>query len=98
MAIFRDPIAMCLQTAGFQTVSAANGKEALDRLAQASADLVLLDVAMPVMDGLTCLAAMKADARLKSIPVILLTALAEKQYVLKAAQLGVKDYLLKSRF
>jgi DNA-binding response OmpR family regulator len=53
---------------------------------------------MPVMDGLTCLRAMRANAALVNVPVILLTAMSEKRHVLEAANLGVKDYLLKSRF
>src|SRR5687768_10261792 len=97
-AIVRDPIAMCLQAAGFDTAVASNGEEALASMAECPPDLVLLDIAMPVLDGLSCLTAMRAEARFDSIPVILLTARTEKQYVVHAAQLGVTDYLLKSRF
>ena len=98
MPIFRDPIAAALRLAGYQTTAASNGLEALATARANRPDLVLLDLAMPVMDGLTCLRAIRADAALVNVPVILLTAMSEKRQVLEAAKLGVKDYLLKSRF
>ncbi|MEZ0266602.1 MAG: HDOD domain-containing protein, partial [Phycisphaerae bacterium] len=98
MPIFRDPIAAALRLAGHQTAAASNGLEALATARASRPDLILLDLAMPVMDGLTCLRAIRADAALVGVPVILLTAMSEKRHVLEAAKLGVKDYLLKSRF
>ena len=98
MPIFRDPIAAALRLAGYQTTAASNGLEALAAARANRPDLILLDLAMPVMDGLTCLRAIRADAALANVPVILLTAMSEKRHVLDAAELGVKDYLLKSRF
>ncbi|MCH9023194.1 MAG: HDOD domain-containing protein, partial [Planctomycetes bacterium] len=98
MAVFREPIAASLKIAGYETQCAENGKEALDVARKTQPDLVLLDVAMPVMDGLEYLAACSNDPKLKNIPVILLTAVSEKDYILKAARFGVKNYLLKSQF
>ncbi|MDB5319493.1 MAG: Metal-dependent phosphohydrolase, subdomain [Phycisphaerales bacterium] len=96
--IFRDPIAATLRLAGYQTTAASNGLEALATARANRPDLILLDLAMPVMDGLTCLRALRANAALVNVPVILLTAMSEKRHVLEAAKLGVTDYLLKSRF
>lgn len=98
MPIFRDPIAAALRLAGYQTTAASNGLEALATARANRPDLILLDLAMPVMDGLTCLRALRADAALMNVPVIMLTAMSEKRQVLEAGKLGVKDYLLKSRF
>jgi CheY-like chemotaxis protein/HD-like signal output (HDOD) protein len=98
MAIFRDPIAASLRLAGYLTLVAADGEEALEVARAKRPDLVLLDIAMPRMDGLTFLRHLRADPNLKATRVILLTAISEKQYVLKAAALGVGEYLLKSRF
>ncbi len=98
MAIFRDPIAASLRLAGYETMAAPNGKDALALIARQRPDLVLLDLAMPVMDGMTMLAALRRTPGGAKIPVILLTAAAEKRLVLQAAHLGVGDYLLKSRF
>lgn len=98
MPAFREPIAACLQANGYRVQSASNGKEALEIVRVKLPDLVLLDVGMPVMDGLAFLEAIGADPKTRELPVILLTAIAEKASILRAAKLGVRDYLLKSRF
>ncbi|MEE9129324.1 MAG: HDOD domain-containing protein [Phycisphaerales bacterium] len=98
MAVFREPIAAALRAKGYETICASDGREALGIVKTGQPDLVLLDVAMPIMDGLEFLKALNADATIPRPPVILLTAVAEKSYVLQAAQLGVNDYLLKSQF
>ncbi|MDB5303511.1 MAG: response regulator transcription factor [Phycisphaerales bacterium] len=98
MAIFRDPIAASLRMAGYETCCAADGREGLSMLKSQRPDLVLLDVAMPVMDGLTFLKSMRRESQVATTPVIILTAMADKKCVMEAAGLGVRDYLLKSRF
>lgn len=74
---------------------AANGEEGLAAVAREKPDLVLLDVTMPVMDGVTMLTKLKEDAELKKIPVIMLTAESGRDNVLHIARLGVRDYLVK---
>lgn len=74
---------------------AANGVEGLAVAAKENPDLILLDVTMPVMDGVEMLTKLKADAALKSIPVIMLTAEGGRDNVLKIAKIGVRDYLVK---
>ena len=98
MAVFREPIARALRAEGYETLCAENGEQALRMLRQHGADLVLLDVAMPVMDGLGFLAAIRHEDRFDDLPVLLLTAVAERDYVIKAAKYGAREYLLKSRF
>jgi len=98
MAIFRDPIAISLRAAGFGAVCATNGKEALEILKSQRPDLVLLDLGMPVMDGFGFLKAMRAEPESLHVPVICLTAQADRQRVVDAVALGAKDYILKSRF
>ena len=98
MAIFRDPIAACLKQAGFKTHTASNGREALVVLRSTRVDLILLDLAMPVMDGLEMLRQVRSDPTLARVPVIVLTAVMDKPRILQAATLGVQDYMLKSRF
>ena len=58
-------------------------------------DLILLDVTMPVMDGVEMLTKLKSDPALKGIPVIMLTAEGGRDNVLKIAKIGVRDYLVK---
>ena len=76
-------------------VEAANGEEGLVVAAREKPDLIILDVTMPVMDGVTMLTRLKADDALKAIPVIMLTAESGRENVLHIAKLGVRDYLVK---
>ena len=68
---------VALEDAGYEVVTAANGRQGLDCLAKARADLVLLDMMMPVMNGPAMLAAMAADPELAGTPVIILSSLPE---------------------
>jgi two-component system cell cycle response regulator len=74
---------------------AGNGEEGLAAAAREKPDLIILDVTMPVMDGVTMLTKLKEDEALKSIPVIMLTAESGRENVLHIAKLGVRDYLVK---
>lgn len=97
-AIFREPIAACLRGNGYETICANDGAEALDLIRRRKPALVLLDVAMPNVDGLEALRRWRDDVSMPRCPVILLTAVAERDYVIRARELGVHNYLLKSRF
>ncbi|MBI5764809.1 MAG: HDOD domain-containing protein [Planctomycetes bacterium] len=98
MAILREPIAATLRLKGFKTLTAANGQEALQIAQAQKPDLILLDVAMPVMDGLTCLNELRHRPETATIPVIMLTAMSEREVVLKASQSGIAGFLLKTNF
>jgi len=74
---------------------AANGAEGLTVAASVKPDVIILDYTMPIMDGGEMLTKLKADPVLKSIPVVMLTAEAGKDTVLKIAKLGVRDYVIK---
>ena len=74
---------------------AANGEEGLAAAAKEKPDLIILDVTMPVMDGVTMLTKLKENPDLKAIPVIMLTAESGRDNVLQIAKLGVRDYLVK---
>ena len=84
-----------LQRQGYGVDEARHGSEALDRVATEDFDLVLLDVMMPVMDGFEVLARMKADRRMRSIPVLVISALDEIDSVVRAIEMGAEDYLVK---
>ena len=62
-----------LEFSGFDVVQAANGMEALERAAEATPDIILMDLSLPVMDGWEATRRLKADARTASIPVVALT-------------------------
>jgi CheY-like chemotaxis protein len=65
-----------LEDEGYRLIHAANGREAIAVIEQGQPDLVLLDLMMPIMDGRETLAAIRADARLSSLPVMLMSAAA----------------------
>jgi two-component system cell cycle response regulator len=76
-------------------LEAGNGVEGLAVAAKENPALILLDVTMPVMDGVEMLTKLKSDPALKAIPVIMLTAEGGREHVLKIAKIGVRDYLVK---
>lgn len=72
-----------------------NGLDALDRLAGAQHSLVLLDVKMPLMNGVETLRAIRGHARTANLPVIVMTGSTEEQVVHEVMSLGVSDYVIK---
>jgi DNA-binding NarL/FixJ family response regulator len=84
-----------LENLGFVTETAANGREALERVAAAPPDLVLLDVMMPEMDGITALRIIKSDPETKLIPVVLMTALNALEDRVRGIEAGADDFLSK---
>ena len=97
----RGALVKLLQREGYQTRAASNGREALEGL-EADAghppDLVLLDIAMPEVDGLDVLESLNRDARWKGLPVIMLTGEHDYHCIRRAEQLGAKQYLIKATF
>ncbi len=75
---FRTELVEALQKSGFAVVSAGDGREALEYLrGDNTPALVLLDMMMPLMNGWSLFEAVKQDPRLASVPIVLLTAVAE---------------------
>src|SRR5262249_27771782 len=75
--------------------TARDGEEAIARLTTSAFDLVLLDVMMPKVDGFQVLAWLKDQARLRDLPVIMISALTEMNSMARCIELGAVDYLLK---
>ncbi len=84
-----------LERMGHTVVTAANGYEALAELRARPFDLVLLDIMMPEMNGYEVLAQIKADADLRHLPVIVVSALDDMESVVKCIELGAEDHLFK---
>ncbi len=80
---------------GHRAATAANGRVALDMLHAAPYDLVLLDIEMPEMDGFAVLEELKADARLRDLPVIVTSSMEGLDNVVRCIDLGAEDYLRK---
>ena len=75
--------------------TAADGRQALELLNCRPFDLVLLDIMMPNVNGYEVLTAMKANERLRHIPVIMISAVDEIDSVVRCIELGAEDYLPK---
>jgi len=84
-----------LERAGYTVVTANDGKEALQKVADENPDLVVLDVMMPYMDGFEVLQNLRRSPATRDIPVIMLTAKAQDADVFKGWQSGVDCYLTK---
>lgn len=91
----RDLLSRRLQRQGHKIVMAENGKQALEQLQSQPFDLILLDVMMPEMNGYQVLEHLKADAALRHIPVIMISALDDIDSVVRCIELGAEDYLFK---
>ncbi len=85
-----------LNREGYKNLTTAtNGREALECLTAQQFDLVLLDVMMPDMNGYEVLAHVKANASLRDVPIIMISALDETESVIRCIELGAEDYLNK---
>jgi CheY-like chemotaxis protein len=80
---------------GVEPVEAENGLQALEILAEAPVDVVLLDLLMPELDGYATLERLRADDALRHVPVIVVTAVDELDSVVRCIELGATDYLPK---
>jgi CheY-like chemotaxis protein len=80
---------------GYSATLVENGHQALEKLQSEPFDLVLLDVEMPEMDGYQVLERLKANPRLRDIPVIMISAVEELESVVRCIELGAQDYLPK---
>ena len=90
--LIRDVIKTYAEEENFECLEAEDGLEALDIIKQNDVDLIVLDIMMPKMDGMTFLEALKKE---KNIPVIILSARTEEYDKLRGFDLGTDDYLTK---
>lgn len=79
----------------YDMVTVNSGSRALKYLDKNKPDLILLDIRMPVRDGFDILREIRAMEDRADIPIIMLTAIEDKQSVMKGIELGVRDYILK---
>ncbi|NEQ35598.1 MAG: response regulator [Okeania sp. SIO3I5] len=80
---------------GYATISANNGKEALQIASQSPPDLILLDIMMPEIDGFEVCKSLRDNPQLKTVPIIFLTALDDEKSQLKGLELMGDDYITK---
>jgi len=91
----RDMLARRLSRRGFTVVTAADGQEALDRIAEQSFDVIVLDIMMPRVDGMEVLSRVRETTAAVDLPIIMATAKSETQDVVRALEMGANDYVTK---
>src|ERR1044071_5296352 len=94
----RELMAKLLRMCGYQTLCASSGMEALQVLQVIRPDVILLDMAMPEMDGLTVLQILRGSERWKTLPVLMVTALSDPKLIEHSKQLGAQGYFVKAQF
>jgi DNA-binding response OmpR family regulator len=92
---YLDMLRIMLDNAGFRVITAECGEAALTELHRRRPDIMLLDYRMPGIDGVETLRRMKADPDLRNLPVIMLTAISERDVVNKSIHLGAQDFIVK---
>ncbi len=84
-----------LQVSGYTTIEATDGKQSVDLAKARKPDLILMDIQMPVMDGLEAIRILKADATTRNIPILALTSYAMKGDKERILEAGCNGYLAK---
>ncbi|MFH1706273.1 MAG: response regulator, partial [Patescibacteria group bacterium] len=87
-----------LKEEGFLVAVAYDGQEALDKISKEKPDLILLDLVMPVLDGIGVLEELQSSLETKDIPVIVLTNLLSNEKVAQVLEAGGTHYLVKSDY
>jgi two-component system chemotaxis response regulator CheY len=95
-SLTRSMIKAILRGVGFENITQAeNGVEALHEITTSKIDIVICDWNMPKVNGLEVLRQVRADARFKDLPFLMLTAEAYRENIVAAAQAGVSTYVVK---
>lgn len=94
-AATRTAISAMLKRMGYDVVVALNGEEAIDLTRRETPDLILMDIMMPVMDGIEALKSIRSEVRLRSIPIVMLTSTTDVRMVTEAIECGANDYIAK---
>ncbi|MDE0822721.1 MAG: response regulator [Dehalococcoidia bacterium] len=90
-----DLLAEQVKDKGCRVQKAGNGKIALHRISAQTPDVILVDIMMPVMDGIELIAELQKNPKMNQIPVVLVTAVSTPEVTMRAVELGVKFRLAK---
>jgi CheY-like chemotaxis protein len=88
-------LSFILKQHGYDVIVALNGSQALERLAETGVDLIVADLTMPKMDGITLIEHVRTDKGYQSIPVIMITASSRERDRVRALAAGVTAFLTK---
>jgi two-component system chemotaxis response regulator CheY len=91
----RQMVSFTLKEAGFDVVAAENGQDALTKLGENAVDLIVTDLNMPVMDGITFIANARTVATAKYIPILMLTTESQPEMKQKGKAAGATGWIVK---
>lgn len=84
-----------LEKEGFKVIHFLNGEGVVDTVSKILPDIVILDVMMPIQDGISILKEIKANPKTKHIPVVILSAKGQEKDIIKGMEIGASDYISK---
>jgi diguanylate cyclase (GGDEF)-like protein/PAS domain S-box-containing protein len=93
--INRDLLSRRLERKGYHVTTAIDGREALDKIESQHFDMVLLDIMLPILDGIAVLNKIRQDFAAGELPVIMVSAKDDSEGIVEALQLGANDYITK---
>ena len=91
----RGLVSMALRNNGYQVVEASDGKDALNKLSEHKVDMIVTDLNMPNMDGITLIREVKAIGKHKFTPIVMLTTESQESKKAEGQQAGAKAWILK---
>lgn len=91
----KDVMQMFLESQGYEVETAYDGLDAIDRVKTWNPDVILLDIMMPVVDGIEVCKTLKADLNVKDIPIIMVSAASKREKEGPAFEAGAQAYVLK---
>jgi len=91
----RFAIKLALKNEGYEFIEAENGKEAVESVLKTKPSIILMDAVMPEMDGFEATQALRENSELERTPILMITALSEKEDRIKALEAGVNDFISK---
>lgn len=94
--LIRRMYARNLELAGFEVTTADDGSKALDSAINESPDVILMDVMMPIMNGIDAIKVLKANEQVKNIPVIILTSYEDDHLLAQFTKSGAARFIIKS--
>ena len=97
-SLIRQALAQKLKNEGYQTLEAESGEEGLKKALETKPNLILLDIILPLMDGISVLDALRKDEWGKNAKVIILSNLSDETKASLAKDKGVSDYLIKTNW
>jgi len=94
-ASIRKFISLSLKIAGYNTLIATDGMDALEKISNIEVDMVITDLNLPNIDGLNFIKTLKKDKKFENLPIIVLTSLSDENDIKEAMEAGASSYLIK---